>query len=962
MKRIILIFLGLFSLAYGQTSKTGAKTFFVNGLWMGTKLDSYFNSADSNAIYWRADSLVMAKYRGTARALSFRDDTSFLTNRFVRLQTGNLYRQDGKMWINDTIKTDGVLSALRVTANNTGSTPAINGQNTSTGRAGSFTAATGVGAYITNRSATNPALYVLQDSTSSIARFVNNFDLGVTIDTSGDVTISNRKSTFTGKIQLPTIAANRIYTLPDNSGVLALTSNVTDSSAALRASINTKLNISDTAAMLTNYPRKDGTRATGTWNISTTGSSGSVANALTIGAGLSGTSYNGSAAVTIANTGVLSNISGTDITVSGATGNVTIGNNSTLATVTARGNQTSAGVQLIQNGNVASSYGIIIKRNTDTAPLGYLIQTTNATGAANIFAVDVLGGVSTTGTYTGNLVNALTFGSGLNTGSFNNSAAATVSIATGGVTNAMLANSTISGTALGGTLPALTFGTYLTGGSYNGTGAVTLATNATALNTASTLIARDASGNFAAGTITGALSGNATTATTLQTARLINGVSFNGSADITVTATATNALTIGTDLSGSSYNGSAPVTINNTSTLATVTGRGATTTTAVTLNGGHTSISALLSGIQPASSTTNGTAATSILNVTGGKGGNTTGTTGQIAGAGSLVSLIAGAGGDAPAGSTNGNGGNVVIQSGVAGSGLGTSGSAGTISLNIGGTTALGIAANQAVTLSGALTGPSGAFSLGTVGGTIGSVKQLNVVNTNGAVGDFAGLNFGYYNNTTSFGYIGTVLTSAAVNSASDLVFGVKASNAATAPTEYGRLVVGGRWLLGTTTDDGSSRVQVSGAVTASGSVTANSLIKSGGTSSQFLMADGSVTTLAGGVASGTYTPTLTNGSTVTSSTANISQYSRVGNIVTVAGQMSITVGSTGANNMGISLPIASNLLAPADLSGTANSDSGNLLSNQVEGSATNDRAVFYFTASVTGTYLITYVFSYEVK
>lgn len=57
-------------------------------------------------------------------------------------------------------------------------------------------------------------------------------------------------------------------------------------------------------------------------------------------------------------------------------------------------------------------------------------------------------------------------------------------------------------------------------------------------NTASTLVLRDGSGNFAAGTITAALTGNASTATTLQTARNINGVSFNGSADITVTAAA----------------------------------------------------------------------------------------------------------------------------------------------------------------------------------------------------------------------------------------------------------------------------------------------------------------------------------------------------------------------------------------------------------------------------------------
>lgn len=58
--------------------------------------------------------------------------------------------------------------------------------------------------------------------------------------------------------------------------------------------------------------------------------------------------------------------------------------------------------------------------------------------------------------------------------------------------------------------------------------------NQTTANTASTIVARDASGNFSAGTITAALSGNATTATTLQTARTINNVSFNGSANIVV--------------------------------------------------------------------------------------------------------------------------------------------------------------------------------------------------------------------------------------------------------------------------------------------------------------------------------------------------------------------------------------------------------------------------------------------
>jgi hypothetical protein len=52
-------------------------------------------------------------------------------------------------------------------------------------------------------------------------------------------------------------------------------------------------------------------------------------------------------------------------------------------------------------------------------------------------------------------------------------------------------------------------GTYLTGTSFNGSAAVTAAVDATTTNTASKVVARDASGNFAAGTITASLTGNA---------------------------------------------------------------------------------------------------------------------------------------------------------------------------------------------------------------------------------------------------------------------------------------------------------------------------------------------------------------------------------------------------------------------------------------------------------------------
>ena len=87
----------------------------------------------------------------------------------------------------------------------------------------------------------------------------------------------------------------------------------------------------------------------------------------------------------------------------------------------------------------------------------------------------------------------------------------------------------------------------------------TITSNATNTNTASTIVARDASGNFSAGTITAALSGNATTATTLQTTRTINGTNFNGSANIT-TANWGTARTITIGSTGKSVDGSANVT------------------------------------------------------------------------------------------------------------------------------------------------------------------------------------------------------------------------------------------------------------------------------------------------------------------------------------------------------------------------------------------------------------------
>ena len=101
---------------------------------------------------------------------------------------------------------------------------------------------------------------------------------------------------------------------------------------------------------------------------------------------------------------------------------------------------------------------------------------------------------------------------------------------------------------------------------------------AASANTASKLVVRDGSGNFSAGTITasftGALTGNADTATVLATARTIGGVSFNGSANIDLPgvnaagnqntsglAGSATILATARTIGGTSFNGSADIAV-----------------------------------------------------------------------------------------------------------------------------------------------------------------------------------------------------------------------------------------------------------------------------------------------------------------------------------------------------------------------------------------------------------------
>jgi hypothetical protein len=91
--------------------------------------------------------------------------------------------------------------------------------------------------------------------------------------------------------------------------------------------------VAGTNITLSNNSGEGATPTIGLTNNTISGISlGSNLATLTIGTGLSGTSYNGSTGVTIANTGVTSNVAGTGVTVSGGTGAVTISIGQSVAT------------------------------------------------------------------------------------------------------------------------------------------------------------------------------------------------------------------------------------------------------------------------------------------------------------------------------------------------------------------------------------------------------------------------------------------------------------------------------------------------------------------------------------------------------------------------------------------------------------------------------------------------------
>jgi hypothetical protein len=172
----------------------------------------------------------------------------------------------------------------------------------------------------------------------------------------------------------------------------------------------------------------------------------------------------------------------------------------------------------------------------------------------------------------------------IGTGVWNGTAIATAYIADSAVTSAKIADDAIVNADINASaaIADTKLGTISTAGKVSNS-----ATTATNANTASAIVARDGSGNFAAGTVTAALTGNASTATALETARnfaVTGDVTGTVSSDLTSGASIATSIASGVivndDINASAAIagtkidpdfGNQSVTISNATTIAAIT-------------------------------------------------------------------------------------------------------------------------------------------------------------------------------------------------------------------------------------------------------------------------------------------------------------------------------------------------------------------------------------------------------
>jgi hypothetical protein len=121
-----------------------------------------------------------------------------------------------------------------------------------------------------------------------------------------------------------------------------------------------------------------------------------------------------------------------------------------------------------------------------------------------------------------------------------------------------------------------------------------------------------------------------------------------------------------------------------------------------------------------------------------------------------------------------------------------------------------------------------------------------------------------------------------------------------------------------------------------------------------------------GTTSTNTYTPTITNVTHVTSSTAQVCMWTQISDKVTVTGYVSITPSTPADVSIRISLPVASTLSAASDLNGVGVGESatatGSYQAGRVAADTVNHNAAYQFIANDTTSRDHSFVFTYIVK
>lgn len=398
-------------------------------------------------------------------------------------------------------------------------------QNLRSGVASKRPVATGlaVGQIAINYNENDPAIYLRGDADALIKvspTFVgstapNATPSGSSGNSKGETWLDTSTSPATLKIWNGS-AWNSTYTLPSGSvllsGVTAATAATGDNSTLVATTAFVNAEIANDA------PTKAGGGATGTWAISITGDAGgnaATATALQTARTINGVSFNGSA-------------------------------NITVEPYIEDDESTNATRYIVFTDDSSAGH----KRLNEDSSLSYNPSTNTLT--AGTFNGSLTGNASSATTATtATTANALTTSRTISLGgdlsgstSFDGSGNVTISATIGA--NSVALSTDTTGNYVGA---GATSGNGISGSVSNEGGTFTVSSNATNANTANTIVYRDASGNFSAGTITATLNGNASTATsatsassaaTLTNARTINGVSFNGSANIITNPSSTS--------------------------------------------------------------------------------------------------------------------------------------------------------------------------------------------------------------------------------------------------------------------------------------------------------------------------------------------------------------------------------------------------------------------------------------